>query len=147
MVTGHSLGAAMANLAAYDLAAQGKYGSIISYTYGSPRTGNGLFATEYNSKISTKYRNVHRFDPVPHVPPFSNTYPEDYWHVDTEIWQDASGLYRDCDEDNIGDSTGLHEVSYCSDALTAQILVATDHLTYCGMEVDPPQCGGLPITA
>ncbi len=52
---GHSLGGAMANLAAYDLAqeikAQGLMAHLACYTFGAPRTGNHAFARDYREAV------------------------------------------------------------------------------------------------
>ncbi len=51
-LTGHSLGGALANLAAYDIARSlerlpNRVTRVICYTFGSPRTGNHAFAHDY----------------------------------------------------------------------------------------------------
>jgi hypothetical protein len=64
-VTGHSLGAALATLAAVRLLNEG-YDVRATYTYGSPRVGNLDF---YNGYKPVNYRFVNNNDLVPHVPP------------------------------------------------------------------------------
>ena len=54
-VVGHSLGGAMANLAAVDLAKMMTWASIKVYTVGAPRAGNHAFAKEYNQLISDSF--------------------------------------------------------------------------------------------
>ena len=49
IVTGHSLGGAMSNLAAIDLSLLNLNVNI--YTFGSPRTGNKMFAEFFNKQI------------------------------------------------------------------------------------------------
>jgi triacylglycerol lipase len=61
--TGHSLGAAVATLAADRLGA-GKSGGL--YTFGSPRVGDDVFKVNFASPC---YRFVNNTDVVPHVPP------------------------------------------------------------------------------
>ena len=63
-VTGHSLGGAMATLAAVRLETAG-YTVQATYTYGSPRVGNPDFYSNYQP---INYRFVHNDDIVPHVP-------------------------------------------------------------------------------
>lgn len=63
-VTGHSLGGAMATLAALRLKTAG-FNAIALYTYGSPRVGNTDFYQEYSVP---HYRFVNNCDVVPHVP-------------------------------------------------------------------------------
>ncbi len=65
-VTGHSLGAALATLAARDLKLQGI--SIHSlHTFGSPRVGDNRFASTF--PVSRAFRFVNGDDVVPLVPP------------------------------------------------------------------------------
>lgn len=55
-VAGHSLGGALATLAAYDIrqqlqdAGQGSV-EVVCYSFGAPRTGNHAFAHDYNRKV------------------------------------------------------------------------------------------------
>lgn len=80
VATGHSLGAAIATLAAADLRSQGI--PVTLYTYGSPMVGNDAFATSV-SKSGPTYRVTHAKDIVPMLPGYfitgyRHTYPE-YW--------------------------------------------------------------------
>lgn len=63
-VTGHSLGGAMATLAALRIKTAG-FNAISLYTYGSPRVGNSDFYSGYSVP---HYRFVNNCDVVPHVP-------------------------------------------------------------------------------
>ncbi|HKB37244.1 MAG TPA: lipase family protein [Gemmataceae bacterium] len=63
-VTGHSLGGALATLAAIRLESEG-YTVRAAYTYGSPRVGNLDF---YEAYQPINYRFVNNNDVVPHVP-------------------------------------------------------------------------------
>ncbi|KAI8896291.1 Alpha/Beta hydrolase protein [Globomyces pollinis-pini] len=70
--TGHSLGGALATLAASDFYERNpQFGNRISlFTYGQPRVGNPAFA-RYINKLpfaSRIYRVARRGDPVPHLP-------------------------------------------------------------------------------
>ncbi|MFM7365811.1 MAG: lipase family protein [Cuspidothrix sp.] len=64
-LTGHSLGGALATLAAYRLINTFPVNSV--YTFGSPRVGDKDFRSQY--KI-THFRFENRNDIVPHVPPY-----------------------------------------------------------------------------
>lgn len=79
VATGHSLGAAIATLAAADLRSQGKKVSL--YTYGSPEVGNVAFATSVSNSGPT-FRVTHQKDAVPYlagyVVGYAHTFPE-YW--------------------------------------------------------------------
>lgn len=63
-VTGHSLGAARAVLAAYDLARDG-FRITTSYVFGEPRVGNGAFLSAFRRTVHAQvFRVVHGRDPV-----------------------------------------------------------------------------------
>jgi len=71
-VTGHSLGGALAVLAAHRLNSlhPGRIRAV--YTYGMPRPGNEFFANDYNAALGERtYRLVHGNDVVPTVAPSS----------------------------------------------------------------------------
>lgn len=61
--TGHSLGGALAILAAWDVR---RAQSV--HTYGSPRVGNERFVETFSQNGIAHYRVVHRHDLVPHLP-------------------------------------------------------------------------------
>ena len=89
-ITGHSLGGALAQLAAFDLAV--KYGrSALAgvYTFGQPRVGDPGFARAYNNLIGDRtFRVVHDVDIVPHVPWLLGTRR----HTEREIYYDGAGI-------------------------------------------------------
>jgi pimeloyl-ACP methyl ester carboxylesterase len=62
---GHSLGAALATIAAYKH--RGRVQGL--YTFGSPRVGNGSFAITLKEGLQNIYRFVHHRDAVPTMPP------------------------------------------------------------------------------
>lgn len=66
--TGHSLGAALATLAASSMIDSGKKVQGM-YTFGSPRVGNKKFATSLNAKLKNHYRMVFGKDLVTRVAP------------------------------------------------------------------------------
>lgn len=51
MAAGHSLGGAMANLAAVDIANTMEWASVKVYTVGAPRAGNHAYAKMYNKLV------------------------------------------------------------------------------------------------
>ncbi|WP_020567558.1 lipase family protein [Neolewinella persica] len=68
--TGHSLGAALAQLAAYRQAISGpnKVGGV--YVYGSPRVGNRDYKAAYDGLLQDKtFLHINNTDLVPQVPP------------------------------------------------------------------------------
>ncbi|HTY34069.1 lipase family protein [Mycobacterium sp.] len=73
---GHSLGGALATLLALDMAANTKFTVAAVYTYGSPRTGDSLFARSYDQAVKNSWRIANRLDVITALPP-----PIDYEHV------------------------------------------------------------------
>jgi triacylglycerol lipase len=69
-ITGHSLGGALAVLAAAVLQFEAHRSVTAVYTYGQPRVGNEEFSTAFNSALgSVTFRHVNDLDIVPHLPP------------------------------------------------------------------------------
>ncbi|MGD6817879.1 lipase family protein [Metabacillus sp. 113a] len=68
-ITGHSLGGALAVLHAADAAANSGFRSIVMYSYGAPRVGDGLFASVYDRLVPNSIRFVNKTDIVPKLPP------------------------------------------------------------------------------
>ncbi|HXO67642.1 MAG TPA: lipase family protein [Bradyrhizobium sp.] len=69
-ITGHSLGGALAALAALQAARAGAPPKAI-YTFGMPRVGGPLFGVNYGDLSKVTYRLVHGIDLVSRVPPSS----------------------------------------------------------------------------
>ena len=97
LVTGHSLGAALAELLAYDLAtAAAAAGPPVQLaavlTFGKPRVGNAAWAAAWTAALQTAtpvaYRVVHYEDPVPHLP----LELMEYAHPPTEVCVLAGAL-------------------------------------------------------
>ncbi|KAJ7622324.1 alpha/beta-hydrolase [Roridomyces roridus] len=83
--TGHSLGGAMAAIAAVTLQMLFHDTTKVRlYTYGQPRTGNAVFAGWVDSLITPErcFRVVHTFDGVPTMVPITLGYK----HHSTEYW-------------------------------------------------------------
>ncbi|DBA98954.1 TPA: hypothetical protein ACH3X1_014695 [Trebouxia sp. C0004] len=74
LVTGHSLGGALANLCAFDIAAAikeagasaegGQTITVSCYTFGAPRTGNSAFRSEYNALVPESWAVINDQDVV-----------------------------------------------------------------------------------
>lgn len=83
VLTGHSLGGALATIGAVDV----QYNfdrdpriTIEVYTFGAPRVGNTGFRESFNQRVPNSYRFVYGMDIVPALPrPWQG-----YRHVDTE---------------------------------------------------------------
>lgn len=81
VVTGHSLGGAVATLAGAYLRRAGVPADV--YTYGSPRVGNEAFAAFASTQSGgDNYRLTHSDDPVPRLPPLVMGYR----HLTSEYW-------------------------------------------------------------
>ncbi|KAK0411958.1 hypothetical protein QR680_005944 [Steinernema hermaphroditum] len=126
-VTGHSLGGAMATLAAGYLVKTGLVDDdqLKLITFGQPRTGDEAFAKAHDSQISYTFRVVHKKDIVPHLPPEKF---EGYYHHQYEVWYNnnmaVSDSYSVC-----GD-----ESNKCSDSKLPNMF-SEDHLIYFGIKV------------
>lgn len=94
-VTGHSLGAALATLAMFDLNRLG-YNVAKAYTFGQPRVGDAAFAAAFHEAMaSTPVHRVSRADdPVVYLPA-----RDPFHHVGTEVYYRGSTTegYRVCD--------------------------------------------------
>jgi triacylglycerol lipase len=69
MITGHSLGGALATLCGLDVSVNSPFHHPILYTYASPRVGDLVFAKKYASLLDRSFRVYNPFDLVPHLPP------------------------------------------------------------------------------
>lgn len=88
--TGHSLGGALAMIAALDI--QTQMGVEVScITFGAPRVGNWKFKEMYCKNVSDSYRFVNWLDPIPCLPPRFLF----YYHCDDAIY-----LKKDTKEEN-----------------------------------------------
>ena len=67
-ITGHSLGGALAALAALDIKTNAGFNSPIVFTYASPRVGNPRFAAIYNSNMIDTIRVFNTADIIPDLP-------------------------------------------------------------------------------
>jgi hypothetical protein len=149
--TGHSLGAAITTLAAFDAINSGIIPGqqVIMYNYGSPRVGNIVLAQAIEAAIPQIYRVVHYQDIVPHVPPCVRSLVNGEcvsstgdsllskipllwhaWHVAEQIfYNEANTSYQVCGEEDIN----------CMDQFTALTGVVSDHFFYAGVHM---QCDG-----
>ncbi len=80
VITGHSLGGALASLAAADLRSEGYPAAL--YSYGSPRVGNSAWTDFVTAQPGGNFRVTHGSDPVPRLAPvlwgFRHISPEYY---------------------------------------------------------------------
>jgi triacylglycerol lipase len=94
VVTGHSLGAALATLFVMENAHKNKaFDVTTSCTFASPRVGNAEFARTFDHLPVTSWRIVNKLDLVPRLPPHIPVLL-DYDHVDTEQSFDSSAFAK-----------------------------------------------------
>jgi predicted lipase len=132
-VTGHSLGAAMASIAMFDLQGQG-YHVQQSYTFGQPRVGNAAYYAAFTSQLGAagEFRVVHNCDPVPHLP----LQLMGFHHVATEVWYDEG-------QEHFSICDGSGEDPACSKCLLPVDIF--DHLNY--VHVPMATLCGIPVNA
>jgi len=119
-VTGHSLGAALAQLTSMDLLKAGYTNTV--YNFGQPRVGDATYAKFAAAKVPT-IRVTHNKDTVPHVP-----YTEmGFYHMCTEEFENSSGSVKTC--------TASCEDPSCANQYPFSQTNVDDHLTYLGVKV------------
>ncbi|KAK7201511.1 lipase [Novymonas esmeraldas] len=145
-ITGHSLGGAMAVLAAIEFTTwnlpkapealadgvRGRHAApepshlvpVELYTFGEPRVGN-VFFTNWSTSVlenERQFRVTHAKDPVPHLPPRS----WGYVHVPQEHWYPT-----DNDTVLLCQDNSTTEDAQCSNSVYATAVA--DHLLYLGI--------------
>lgn len=130
---GHSLGGALATLAAAQVSSRtGK--PVLLYTYGSPRLGDANFGAWFATLPITYYRHVTADDPVPHSPRLM----QGYRHVASgqELW------FKNI-EDGDPQRCPMGENKQCANTVKNATNFAGAHASYLGHKFD--QCGLGPI--
>lgn len=93
MITGYSLGGALAVIGALDMKMIFDHVDEF-YSFGQPRVGNELFANNFVKQVGTHFRVIHYADIIPHLPPQT---PLPYSHFAYEIWYDEGmQKYKTC---------------------------------------------------
>ncbi len=93
VVTGHSLGSALATLFVLENDARRRFEVATLCTFASPRVGNLEFARRFDQLPITSWRIVNSLDVVPRLPPHIPMVLE-YDHVDTEYSFRSSDFAR-----------------------------------------------------
>uniref|UniRef100_A0A0D9Z7B2 Fungal lipase-type domain-containing protein n=1 Tax=Oryza glumipatula TaxID=40148 RepID=A0A0D9Z7B2_9ORYZ len=132
IVTGHSMGGALASFCALDLAITHGGNNVYLMTFGQPRVGNAAFASYFAKYVPNTIRVTHEHDIVPHLPPYFFIFPDQtYHHFPREVWEhevDGSTVYQVCD--------GSGEDPDCSRSVLVLFWSASDHLTYLGVDME-----------
>lgn len=119
VVTGHSLGGALATLTSLDMIQNGFPKEIQLVTFGQPRVGNVNFAEFASASLLNPIRITHYRDSVPHVP-----YHRVFFHTSREWYEDNLGVIHTCE--------GLEDPS-C--AYQWYYTTISDHMTYLGLNI------------
>ncbi|KAK6254552.1 hypothetical protein QUC31_016282 [Theobroma cacao] len=133
MVTGHSMGGAMASFCALDLTVNHEAKNVQVMTFGQPRIGNAAFTSYYSKLVPNTIRVTNDHDIVPHLPPYYSYFPQKtYHHFPREVWLYNLGLgslvYR---VEKVCDGSG--EDPACSRSVTGNSIA--DHLNYYGVDL------------
>lgn len=135
LITGHSAGASLATLMAYDIIKDfPEFKLEYLYHFGSPRVGNSEFSNDFNSYNISSFRVTHYYDIVPHV-------PEEflgYKHIQNEIWYNKDNSnYKICNDDNTEDKqcsnscSPTHCTSFDDHLYYLNVSMGTDKKEYC----------------
>lgn len=71
-IVGHSLGGALAALAALEIQREHPNSQLTCYTFGCPRVGNHAFAEEFDAAVPDTWAVINGLDPIPWVPGLSS---------------------------------------------------------------------------
>lgn len=133
MVTGHSMGGAMASFCALDLIVNYGLKDVTLLTFGQPRIGNTVFASHFNKYLPNAIRVTNEHDIVPHLPPYYHYFPQKtYHHFPREVWVHNIGLDSLVYPiEQICDNSG--EDPTCSRSVSGNSV--QDHLHYLGISM------------
>ena len=120
VVTGHSLGGAVATLIALDLITRTPSYDVMLINFGSPRVGDPNFAAWASMKLKEHFRFTHNRDIVPHLPPAALSYQ----HISGEIYESSEGQLSLC--------AGYEDTRCSSQWLKLSI---DDHTTYLDLKL------------
>lgn len=133
LVTGHSMGGAMAAFCGLDLKVNHEAQHVRVVTFGQPRIGNAAFASYYSELVPDTIRVTNEHDIVPHLPPFYSHFAEKtYRHFPREVWLynvDFGSLIYPVEK--VCDGSG--EDPSCSRSVAGNSVL--DHLEYYGVHL------------
>lgn len=133
VVTGHSLGAAIAQLIMMELSLSLPLsGGLYSYNFGQPRIGDAKYAGFVNTIIDEDHllRFTHNKDMVPHVPPVEMG----YLHSCREVFEDENGKIKECSNVNCEDALCADQYSFM-DTNTDDHSIYLQHIMSCESSV------------
>lgn len=126
ILTGHSLGGALASLGTAALGANGVK-IAATYTFGEPRNGNTAFGNYIYTfvPLANYYRVTHANDGVPQVPPAFLG----YLHHGNEYWQQATGYNNTQQTTVLCAPPAIGENNVSSPPLSRNLLVVIKHIS------------------
>lgn len=132
VTTGHSLGGSLSSLAAVTLKHNFPDNEVRTYSYGTPRTGNKIFAGHVNELFgSNAHRAVHTNDGIPTLIPTSLG----YHHHGIEYWQNPDPPSQETTFQCSADG----EDPSCSASIPSKGITPA-HVIYFGIPVSTPFC-------
>jgi len=139
MITGHSMGGAMASFCALDLVVNFGLKDVTLMTFGQPRIGNAVFASNFKGHLPNAIRVTNAHDIVPHLPPYYRYFPQKtYHHFPREVWIHNVGLGTfEYSIEEICDDSG--EDPTCSSSVSGNSV--RDHIHYLGISMHAESLG------
>lgn len=133
VLAGHSLGAAIATIASFDLRAAMGYHVEETWTFGKPRIGNTEFVTAFGAAAAAQgvspplWRVVHYHDPVPRAPPtIPGLHPVAHEALEVYYTSRESSEYRVCPQEGAVENPSRA----CSGGWPLFLSVNMDHVSY-----------------
>ena len=133
VVAGHSLGAAVATIASFDLRSAMKYQVEATWAFGLPRIGNRKFVESFEAGAASQgvsppiWRVVHYHDPVPRLPPsVPLILPVVHGGLEVYYTDRASSNYLVCPQDGKAENKSKD----CMGGFPAMLSLNLDHVDY-----------------
>ena len=133
LVTGHSLGGAIASLASVYMIHESLVprDRLVLYTFGMPRVGNYDYALQHSRLVPHSFRVVNGHDPVPHYPVKLGTPSSSPYHHGLEVHyenaQSVDSEWKECR------GMPFNEDFECGWSAVNHLL--SDHFNYFGLRV------------
>ena len=113
IVTGHSLGGAVASIIAFAIKKEKIFtNNLVLITYGQPRTGNYYFADYVTKNVDKIFRIVRKGDIVVTIPPYTPILGEkySYYHIGGMIvLNEEMDEFTQCEYNRFEEHTGICE--------------------------------------
>lgn len=132
-LAGHSLGAAIATIASFDLRSAMGYHVEATWAFGKPRIGNAEFANSFVAAATAQgisppiWRVVHYRDPIPRAPPhFPGIHPVTHGSLEIYYTDRASSEYIECPQHGAAEN----QSNSCMAGWPLYFSFNTDHINY-----------------